>query len=240
MEKKKPIILEGYSIVFNKPSVILHDRMTPYREIIDPCCITQDFVNSQDIVLNIRHNNDKVIARSKQGRGDLQIRVDSKGVFFHVEYDPEEDIFDAVAEARALVKRGVLSNCSFEFLAYPDEDTTSNEFSRDADGTQIIRRKRIYALTALTIAAYPAYESTSVNTREQHRAYGFTEREIKIMEAEPTNTLQELKYQKARVEALVMAAEARESAGAEINIDEKLKAKARLHELESQIKRLTT
>ena len=73
----------GYAIMFNTPSVVL-EKDTDYeeREVIDPKAITQAFLDSNDIIMTMYHDRQKVLARSNKGKGTLSYRIDNKGVFF--------------------------------------------------------------------------------------------------------------------------------------------------------------
>ena len=115
------------------------------------------FLNTQDIKLNMLHDRQLTLARCKEGRGSLRLSVDGKGVNF--EFDaPKCDIGDRALE---LVRTGVYSGCSFEFI--PDQYEVEE---RGADKEVRITHKRFKAITALTIGMDPAYRATQVNARE--------------------------------------------------------------------------
>lgn len=149
--------ITGTAIVFNSESQVLDDWGVNFREIIKPEACTQTFINSQDIKLNLLHNRSMTIARSNKGRGSLKLTVDGKGVNFEFEA-PKCDLGEQALE---LVRSGVYSGCSFEFIP---EDYEVEE--RGANKEVRITHKKFRAITALTIGMDPAYTQTTVNARE--------------------------------------------------------------------------
>lgn len=149
--------ITGTAIVFNAESQVLDDWGVDFREIIKPEACTQTFINSQDIKLNLLHNRSMTIARSNKGRGSLKLTVDGRGVNFEFEA-PKCDLGEQALE---LVRSGVYSGCSFEFVP---EDYEVEE--RGANKEVRITHKKFRAITALTIGMDPAYTQTTVNARE--------------------------------------------------------------------------
>ena len=149
--------ITGTAIVFDAESEILDDWGCRFREVIKPEACTMEFLNSQDIKMNMLHDRDLTIARCNKGVGSLRLSVDEKGVNF--EFDaPKCDIGDRCLE---MVRRGDYSGCSFEF--YPEDyDVEEREGGKEVK----ITHKKFRALTALTIGMDPAYKQTSVNARE--------------------------------------------------------------------------
>ena len=149
--------ITGTAIVFDAESEILDDWGCRFREVIKPEACTMEFLNSQDIKMNMLHDRDLTIARCNKGVGSLRLSVDEKGVNF--EFDaPKCDIGDRCLE---MVRRGDYSGCSFEF--YPEDyDVEEREGGKEVK----ITHKKFRALTALTIGMDPAYKQTTVNARE--------------------------------------------------------------------------
>ena len=149
--------ITGTAIVFDAESEVLDDWGYRFREVIKPEACTMEFLNSQDIKMNMLHDRDLTLARCNKGTGSLRLCVDEKGVNFEFEA-PKCDIGDRGLE---MVRRGDYSGCSFEF--WPDEyDVEEREGGKDVK----ITHKKFRALTALTIGMDPAYKQTSVNARE--------------------------------------------------------------------------
>ena len=149
--------ITGTAIVFNSESEVLDDWGVKFREIIKPEACQMAFLNTQDIKMNLLHERTMAIARCKEGRGSLRLSVDGRGVNFEFEA-PKCDIGDRALE---LVRTGVYSGCSFEFIP---EDYEVEE--RGANKEVRITHKKFRAITALTIGMDPAYKATSVNARE--------------------------------------------------------------------------
>ena len=145
----------GTAIVFNAESEVLDDWGERFREIIRPEACTMEFLNSQDIKMNMLHDRALTIARCNKGEGSLRLSVDEKGVNFEFEA-PKCDIGDRCLE---MVKRGDYSGCSFEF--WP------GDYDKIVDGNDVTNiHKRFEFISALTIGMDPAYRQTTVNVRE--------------------------------------------------------------------------
>lgn len=147
--------ITGTAIVFDAESEVLDDWGERFREIIRPEACTMEFLNSQDIKMNMLHDRALTIARCNKGEGSLRLSVDEKGVNFEFEA-PKCDIGDRCLE---MVRRGDYSGCSFEF--WPAE------YEKIVEGNDVtIIHKRFEFISALTIGMDPAYRQTSVNVRE--------------------------------------------------------------------------
>lgn len=166
--------ITGTAIVFNVESQVLDDFGVDFREIIKPEACTQTFINSQDIKMNLLHERNMTIARSNKGRGNLKLTVDGRGVNFEFEA-PKCDLGDRALE---LVRTGVYSGCSFQFLPqdYDVEERGANKEVR-------IIHKRFKALYSLTIGMDPAYMQTEVNAREMWDKTPTAKREAEEAEA---------------------------------------------------------
>ena len=149
--------ITGQAIVFNAESEVLDDWGEKFREVIKPEACTMEFLNSQDIKLNLLHEREMSIARANKGVGNLRLSVDERGVNFEFEA-PRCDLGDRALE---LIRAGVYSGCSFEFC--PE----NYEVTERGDEVTITHTK-FRALTALTIGMDPAYKQTSVNAREMY------------------------------------------------------------------------
>ncbi len=162
--------ITGTAIVFDAESEVLDDFGYKFREVIKPEACTMEFLNTQDIKMNMLHDRNLTLARCNQGEGSMRLSVDEKGVNFEFEA-PKCDIGDRCLE---MVKRGDYSGCSFEF--YPEDyDVEEREGGKDIK----ITHKKFRYLTALTIGMDPAYKQTSVNARElQEGTDTYKQREV--------------------------------------------------------------
>lgn len=147
----------GRAIVFDAESEVLDEWGYKFREVIKPEAVTMEFLNTQDVKMNMLHDRQLTLARCNKGTGSLRLTVDERGVGF--EFDaPKCDIGDRCLE---MVRRGDYSGCSFEF--YPEEYDIEE---RDGDKDVKIIHRKLRALPALTIGMDPAYTQTEVNARE--------------------------------------------------------------------------
>jgi HK97 family phage prohead protease len=176
-EKGESRTITGTAIVFDTESEVLDDWGTKFREVIKPEACTMEFLNSQDIKMNMLHERNLTLARCNKGVGNLRLSVDDKGVNFEFEA-PKCDIGDRCLE---MVRTGVFSGCSFEF--YPQD------YEIEENGDEVkITHTRFRMIGALTIGMDPAYMQTSVNARE-------------LVDAAEKRSAQELEEKKAAEEA---------------------------------------
>ena len=173
--------ITGTAIVFNAESEVLDDWGERFREVILPEAATMEFLNSQDIKMNMLHDRQLTIARANKGVGTLKLSVDERGVNFEFEA-PRCDIGDRCLE---MVRRGDYSGCSFEF--YPKD----YDVEREGDDVKITHHSFEF-ISALTIGLDPAYRQTSVNVREMGK---------------PQETEEQRKEREAREEAERLAAQ---------------------------------
>lgn len=172
--------IEGYAIVCNSESIDLG-----FREIIAPEAL-DGIIDKSDCLMLIDHNRSKgILARSKFGKGSLQLSVDDTGLKFRFTC-PNTTIGDEAYEG---VKRGDYQNCSFAFVADKDE------WSKKDNGEYLRTIRSFKYIKDCSIVAEPAYSATSVSCRS------FDE-----FKAEEQRQLEELK----KIEAERLEAEKRE------------------------------
>ncbi len=155
-------VISGTAIVFNAESRVIDDYGDTFREVILPDAATMEFLNTQDIKLNLLHSREDTFGRCINGTdGNMTITRDDKGVYFEVQV-PNCDIG---IRARELTKAGVYTGCSFEF--YPKEyDIEEREVNGKIE-TKVIH-KAFESIGAFTLAMDPAYLQTSCSVRELH------------------------------------------------------------------------
>ena len=151
----------GRAIVFNKVFEYEDYWGDKYRETIKPSACTKEFLDSQDIKLNLLHKREMSIARSNCGVGNLSYSVNDEGVDFEFEA-PNCDLGDRALE---MVRSGVYTGCSFEF--YPKDYECKK---KEENGVTVyeINHTGFEKLTAFTIAMDPAYKETTVDCRERY------------------------------------------------------------------------
>ena len=168
--------VNGRAIVFGVRSV----NLTPWSstrvvyEVLEPGCLTQELINRSDVIYNLNHNSSvlNVLGRFRKSEKDtLKLELRADGVYNSCEL-PQTT---AANDALELIKRGDINGQSFAFE--DDWEDTENGVSYERtnetiDGKEVWIRhvKRIIGLYDVSIVTHPAYEQTSVATREQSEA----------------------------------------------------------------------
>lgn len=153
--------IHGTAVVFDSWSVDLGG----FREIIRREALTQDIIDASDVMANLDHKEDYVMARSKFGQGNLVLTLTERGLDF--DFDCPE-----TAKGEELlqhVKRGEYDSCSFCFTLSPDGDrwyTENGELRRE-----IVKFDKIWDVA---IVYTPAYEATSVDARSKRMLSALT------------------------------------------------------------------
>ena len=147
----------GRAICFNSESQVLDEYGQTFREVIAPEAATMEFLNTQDIKINMLHMRELTFGRAKRGvSGNARLSVDNEGVNFEVDV-PNCDLG---IRARELTKAGVYDGCSFEF--WPDKYDVEEREGK----VPLVRHTHFRAITALTLGMDPAYLQTSLHARE--------------------------------------------------------------------------
>ena len=147
----------GRAIVFNSESRVIDEHGQTFREVIAPEAATMEFLNTQDIKINMLHARELTFGRCKRGEyGNARLTVDAEGVNFEVDV-PNCDLG---IRARELTKSGVYDGCSFEF--WPDKYDIEEREGR----VPLVRHTKFRAITALTLGMDPAYTQTTLSARE--------------------------------------------------------------------------
>lgn len=142
-------IIEGYFVVFDGTYNIA-DGVT---ESVDRDAFNETI--GGDIRILVDHDTRLVLGRT--GAGTAQVRVDERGVWGHVDINPNDS--DAV-NAHARVERGDVTQGSFGFDIL-DEET---EYREDGSVHFTIKKVELYELSVVT---FPAYEDTSISARKK-------------------------------------------------------------------------
>ena len=169
--------IEGRPIVFGVRSV----NLTPWSstrkvyEVLEPGCISRELLQKSDVVLNLNHNSDVVNVlgryRNNPERDTLKLEMRGDGIDCRCELPKTNNANDTLE----LIKRGDITGMSFAFSDdYEDtENGVSYERTNDVeDGKEVWLRhvKRINGIYDVSIVTHPAYEQTTVGTREASEA----------------------------------------------------------------------
>ena len=172
-EGKQSRTIEGTPIVFGVRSV----NLTPWSEtravyeVLERGCITPELLQRSDVILNLNHSNKvpDVLGRFRNTDKDtLQLTLNEDNMECRCDMPNTNNANDTLE----LMKRGDITGMSFAFSDdYQDsENGVSYERTdeKTEDGKEVWLRhvKRITGLYDVSIVTHPAYDQTSVGTRE--------------------------------------------------------------------------
>ena len=165
-------VVDGEPIIFGVRSV----NLTPWSstrkvyEVLEPGCITKELLQRSDVVFNINHSNKvtDVLGRYRNTDKDtLKLELNQRNVKSSCDLPKT----NAANDTLELIKRGDISGMSFAFDDDYEDTENGVSFERTneiEDGKEVWIRhvKRIIGLYDVSIVTHPAYEQTSVGTRE--------------------------------------------------------------------------
>jgi len=172
-EGKQSRTIEGTPIVFGVRSV----NLTPWSEtravyeVLEKGCITPELLQRSDVILNLNHSDKvpDVLGRFRNTDKDtLQLTLNEDNMECRCDMPNTNNANDTLE----LMKRGDITGMSFAFSDdYQDsENGVSYERTdeKTEDGKEVWLRhvKRITGLYDVSIVTHPAYDQTSVGTRE--------------------------------------------------------------------------
>ncbi len=151
---KESRMIQGYAVVFESQSEDLG-----FYETIHRGAITTDTINNSDVFARFNHENNKILARCKNGTGSMELSVDEKGVLYRFAA-PKTALGDELLE---YLERGDITASSFAFTIDPDDKTAEKWSNKDG-----VLYRDIYHINRLYDVApvfQPAYEATSCSKR---------------------------------------------------------------------------
>jgi len=108
---KESRMIEGYAVVWE--SVGHPYRNDPdFEEIIARGAITDETIATSTVLALLNHDQGKVLARSKKGKGSLTLTIDEKGVKYAFSA-PKTALGDELLE---YIERGDITTSSFGFI----------------------------------------------------------------------------------------------------------------------------
>lgn len=159
--------IEGYAIVFNQRSVFVTDWNLWKRviEIIAPTAINDDLLKRSDVIATVEHDSRRLLARSLNGKGTLELSIDETGLKYSFEC-PDTADGNFVYEH---VKRGNITGSSFMYVNKDNECNVTYTKETDENGKeQIIRTvNTIDKLLDVAVVMRPAYPASSVEARAE-------------------------------------------------------------------------
>lgn len=172
--KRNDRSVEGYAVVFNSQS----ENLGGFVEIIHPEAITEETINESDVLARFNHNDEKVLARSKKGKGSLTLSLDERGLHYSFQA-PRTALGDELLE---YIERGDINASSFCFTIAEGGEKWVRE------NEQLVRHiYKIERLYDIAPVFTPAYEATTCSARALERVQA-----IEMLEETLNNLLQEV------------------------------------------------
>lgn len=171
--------VEGYAIVFNSQSEDLG-----FREVIAPSAVTEDTINTSDVFCLFNHNPEKVLARSKYGKGSLTLTLDDRGLKYSFEV-PNTELGNELLEH---VRRGEIDGSSFAFIVSSED---GSEVWENINGTTHRTINKIECLVDVSPVWTPAYSATSVSARAKEMLNTMEQEKLEQLENEKDITTNE-------------------------------------------------
>lgn len=145
----------GMAVVFNSDS-----ENIGFIERIHPEAITDETISRSDVLAKFNHDDNKVLARSKYGKGSLKLSVDSRGVSYEFE-SPKTALGDELLE---YLNRGDISASSFAFTISKEEGAERWTKQNGIIYRDIYKIDKLYDVSPVF---NPAYEATTCSKRFQ-------------------------------------------------------------------------
>ena len=233
--------IEGRPIVFGVRSV----NLTPWSstrkvyEVLEPGCISRELLQKSDVVLNLNHNSDVVNVlgryRNNPDKDTLSLELRGDGIDCRCDLPKTNNANDTLE----LIRRGDINGMSFAFEDdwEDSENGVSFEKTNDVeDGKEVWLRhvKRITGLYDVSIVTHPAYDQTTVGTREASDAI---EKAIEDMMQRECGGGEDDEAKKKAEEEEAAKRAAEEEAKKKAEEEAKAKAEQEERELEEQAQR---
>lgn len=148
-------IVEGYALLFDTDSDGLSFDEKIERGSLD------GVIEKSDVFALLNHDESRgVLARSKRGKGSLELIIDDKGLLYRFEA-PRTSLGDELIES---IKRGDVDESSFAFTVGKDE------WRKGEDGRWKRSIQKIEQLYDVSPVYSAAYSATSVYMRGKEQA----------------------------------------------------------------------
>lgn len=146
-EEDKRMIVEGYAVRFNSPTVLFEIGDTEYKEQIDDRAFQE--AKMDDVIFNYNHSG-KVMARTRNKT--LQIETREEGLYIRADLSGTEEGRRMYEE----IKGGYVDRMSFQF------SIREEAYDKENHMWTVRKVKRLYDVSAVAI---PAYDDTSIEAR---------------------------------------------------------------------------
>ena len=142
------MIVEGYAVRFNSPTVLFEYDGIEYKEQIDDRAFQE--AKMDDVIFNYDHQG-KVMARTRNKTLELEVRED--GLFMRAKLSGTEEGRKLYEEIRG----GYIDRMSFQF------SIKEEAYDKENHMWTVRKVKRLYDVSAVSI---PAYDDTSIEARK--------------------------------------------------------------------------
>lgn len=142
------MIVEGYAVRFNSPTVLFEYDGIEYKEQIDDRAFQE--AKMDDVIFNYDHQG-KVMARTRNKTLELEVRED--GLFMRAKLSGTEEGRKLYEEIRG----GYIDRMSFRF------SIKEEAYDKENHMWTVRKVKRLYDVSAVSI---PAYDDTSIEARK--------------------------------------------------------------------------
>ena len=149
--------IEGRAIVFDSFS----KNLGGFIERIDRGAITQELLLSSDVVMNVDHNNERMLARYTKGQGTLSLELREDGLYFSFDA-PDTQLGDEILYH---VRQGNYTECSFACLISKDN---IKRYKEGGEYVQVINKIDVLLDTSIVVRG--AYGETNVFARSEEEA----------------------------------------------------------------------
>ena len=167
-------VVVGYASVYDSRS----ENLGGFYEYIEKNAFTPELISKSNVTALINHDQNLILARSRNGQGTLKLENDEKGLKYS--FDLDQDLSYAKDLAVSL-KRGDVSSSSFAFSIAENGDT----WSTDSDGNNIRTINKIEKLYDISVVATPAYsqaDSDLVVAQRGLKKYKETLKKVDVIE----------------------------------------------------------
>jgi HK97 family phage prohead protease len=155
--------LHAKAASFNK----LSRDLGGFREQIAPGCFTRSLENGDDVMCLWNHSADKPLGRVSNGSLSVSQRAD--GLYYTCKLDRSSPDHQS---AYAAVRSGLVSECSFQFIA--DDDKWEDGVQDPEDRSKRFTRRTLRSAKLIDVSpvVFPAYgdNATNVQARAERRA----------------------------------------------------------------------
>lgn len=155
-EGQDSLIVTGKPVVFDSRTFLFHDSWDGYDvyEEIDPHAF--DEADMDDVIFNYNHCG-RVFARSRKGKGNLQLDVEDEYMSMEAELWADDE---GHRQLHRDIDRGIIDKMSFAF-SVEEVNWIENEEKHEAV-RRITKVKRLFDVSAVDI---PAYDATEISAR---------------------------------------------------------------------------